>query len=680
MTLRLPGSWADRLSLALIAAAATALWWFAGELTLATQALLWGGLLATLAFLSRQGWLRLFGPVLFYDLVRIGRRGRFFFLRCLYGVILFAVLCWMSFVLAEQARWLNRGQESPAARATRLAEAFFGTFMTVQIFAVLFMAPAYAAGAIAEEKDRRTLEFILATSLEDREIVLSKLASRLLSLTMILLVGLPIMTLLQFLGGIDPEMVLVCFLATGLTMTSLASVSILASVYARKTRDALGRVYMGLIAYLILLPALEVFMRGPWAGVGAVPLWFSDSPPTILSVVQRVNHGHIFMAYGKLLETVAMGGRLAQAIENVLADYVGFHVVVIAVCTTWAVLRLRPVALRQAGGAVGVPAKSTVRRELRRRRPPVGDHPMLWKEVYAESGARMGVAGRIMIAVLVLASFVPAAWTLHDNAGESFGRGNWEKVARATNTWVRIAGPMMACLLWLTVAGRAAGSIGGERDKNTLVGLLTSPLSSGAIYFAKWWGAICSVRWGLLWLAAVWTTALFLGGLKFFAMPLLAAAWLVPAGFFAAVGMWFSAKCPTTGRATLLTMLVSLFCGGLNWLIFGMCCCGPLAWSLRSGNSGLYTNILEFHAVGMTPPFTIGWLALKGDEFERRGFGGFPDGQKMLTYAVVGLGVWSLITIVLYRAGLARFRKLSGRGPRKQKRDPRAPPLVEASG
>ena len=48
---------------------------------------------------------------------------------------------------------------------------------------ILLLTPAYTAGAVAEEKERRTLEFILATDLRNREIILGKVLSRLLNLT-----------------------------------------------------------------------------------------------------------------------------------------------------------------------------------------------------------------------------------------------------------------------------------------------------------------------------------------------------------------------------------------------------------------------------------------------------------------------------------------------------------------
>src|SRR5262249_15196445 len=137
-----------------------------------------------------------------------------------------------------------------ARQMSRFAEAFFLTFMSVQFAAVLLLTPAYTTSAIAEEKDRQTLEFLLATDLRNREIVLGKLAARLANLVLFVLTGLPVLSLTQFWGGVDPDLVLVGFAATGLTLVGLAGLSILLSVYARKPRDAIVLTYLAAMAYL----------------------------------------------------------------------------------------------------------------------------------------------------------------------------------------------------------------------------------------------------------------------------------------------------------------------------------------------------------------------------------------------------------------------------------------------
>src|SRR5262249_48876517 len=140
------------------------------------------------------------------------------------------------------------------------AERFFNFFMMAQFFLVFWLTPVYTATSIAEEKDRKTLEYLLATDVTNREIVLSKLVARLANLALIVLTGVPILGFLQLLGGVDPELVYAGFAATGITMLSLGSFSVLASVYAGKPRDAVLIAFVGIGAYIgIGFLALQVF-------------------------------------------------------------------------------------------------------------------------------------------------------------------------------------------------------------------------------------------------------------------------------------------------------------------------------------------------------------------------------------------------------------------------------------
>src|SRR5262249_28601690 len=111
---------------------------------------------------------------------------------------------------------------------------------------------------------RKTLEFLLATELRNREIVLGKLASRLLSLTLFLLTGLPILSLTQLWGGVDVGVLLLAFACTGVTMLSLAALSTLISVQSRKPRDAIVLTYLSVAGYLgaTLLMQLLLFVPG----------------------------------------------------------------------------------------------------------------------------------------------------------------------------------------------------------------------------------------------------------------------------------------------------------------------------------------------------------------------------------------------------------------------------------
>src|SRR5262245_29345327 len=211
-------------------------------------AVLWMSWLAAWALWLRQGGGGVVAPVLVYDMVRQTRRARFFLVRLTYLLILFAVLGW-TYWMWSLDRDVGR---LPASELPAFAESFFSTYLVVQFLMVLVLTPAVTAGAIAEEKERQTLPFLLATDLSNREIVLGKLASRFSFLVLALISGLPVLALLQLIGGVDPAWLLATFAGTLATAVSLAGVGVFWSTYLRRTRDATIVAYLTLPVYVLL--------------------------------------------------------------------------------------------------------------------------------------------------------------------------------------------------------------------------------------------------------------------------------------------------------------------------------------------------------------------------------------------------------------------------------------------
>src|SRR5207237_10738758 len=141
------------------------------------------------------------GPVLAYDGLRVGRTPRQIWFRVAYAVVLRSLFTWVYLAWVSY----NSARVHPKVMA-QLAETFFTVYMVIQFIMVCVLTPASVAGAIADEKERRTLEFLLATDLRDRAILFGNLASRVGSLMLFLLAGLPILGLMQFFGGIDPDL------------------------------------------------------------------------------------------------------------------------------------------------------------------------------------------------------------------------------------------------------------------------------------------------------------------------------------------------------------------------------------------------------------------------------------------------------------------------------------------
>src|SRR4051812_13646585 len=102
---------------------------------------------------ARQ-WL---GPVFFYETRRTARKPRFFISRIAYAVWLFVLLLW---VYAAWGRGVHSAAETARPDAlAELAAAFFAAYSVTQFVVALLLTPVVIGSSIAEEKDRRTIEF-----------------------------------------------------------------------------------------------------------------------------------------------------------------------------------------------------------------------------------------------------------------------------------------------------------------------------------------------------------------------------------------------------------------------------------------------------------------------------------------------------------------------------------------
>lgn len=535
--------------------------------------------------------------------------------------------------------------------------------MPTQLILVVLLTPAYVGGAIAEEKDRGTLEYLLATDLTNREVVLSKFLSRLANLTVFLLAGLPLISMIQFLGGVDPLLVQTGFAATGLTMLGLGGLSILTSVHFKKPRDAIAVTYLCVVAYLVVSFLLWQAQGRPppvmrWAltteeakalelekfdrrapEVMRRAIWVGSNPPTVGGLVSAFNAGNIF-EYLPAVRELGSEGKLEEGLPGLLRGYALFHLPVAVVCVAWAVLWMRRAALKQLFDRG---ARRTLQRA--RRKPPVGKRPMLWKEIHGEGALRLNWMGWMVVALLMLATIVPVVVILANHLANPFvPRQDWDSLPGQINLFVRIAGTVVGVLALLAVGVRAAGSYSGERERQTLDSLLTTPMDSTPMLLGKWLGSICSVRLAWLWLGLIWGIGLALGGLSLWALPLLIVTWGVFAAFMATLGLWFSVMSRSSLRATLWTLLTTAGVGLGHWLPW-MCC-------LAVPSVGSMSYLAKVQG-GLTPPAALFSAAFYTGEFSG------PDGRdwiEMIGFSLFGIFAWAVATVLLWSGLTLRFR------------------------
>lgn len=487
------------------------------------------------------------GPLLRFDLVRLARKGRHALLRVVYGLVLLAGLCFtysQRFSLARLFDWsLDEALLLPVPEMAKLAEDFVLTIVLVQSAAIVLLTPAYLAGAIAEEKERRTLELLFTTHLSDHQIVVGKMLSRMTHLAGLLLTGLPVLSLIQLFGGVSAGLLVVHFLVALLTLLSVGSMCILCSVLSKTVLGAMAGAYA--VVFLIHLgcacPPCS-FLFSPIGFVLASDQqlnWYSDAPE-LMSFWSRA---HLVMLFPYLL----VHGGLA------------------VLCTTLAVHRLRQAALGHDEPPRRTPPPRRVKPRQSRvvlparmpaRTVTIPDAPLLWKEAHRRGFGGIGAE----VAMAVVRVFLAAALgiCLFGLVATLFLRADLEAFFGFHQQLLRLVGCALLFVYCASVGLQTASSVSRECEQQTLQGLLLLPLDRREILWAKWLGAILRARQIAYYLLAVWALGLVTGVFHPIALLLMAGQTAACVALAASLGLWLSVWCRSTAGAQIV-MGMTLF-------------------------------------------------------------------------------------------------------------------------
>lgn len=104
-----------------------------------------------------------------------------------------------------------------------------------QLILIAFMAPGLTAGVVSGEREKQTLSLLLTTQQSNTSIILSKLASSLSFMVLIIVATLPVYSVVFLFGGISPAQVGLVFLFYLFTMLTLGSFGVLFSTLFKRT-------------------------------------------------------------------------------------------------------------------------------------------------------------------------------------------------------------------------------------------------------------------------------------------------------------------------------------------------------------------------------------------------------------------------------------------------------------
>lgn len=524
------------------------------------------------------------GPLFRWELVRLARRGQDARARFILAVSLLVILTAFTLIwfydIPPVELFLGTAQEMSLSESARFADRFSVTFLVAQICVLALLTPAYAAGSIAEEKEKQTFVFLLASDLTSREILLGKFFGRLVFLLGVMFAGLPILALTQLYGGVTLKFLLVGYLMTAGMVTMHTAIGVASAAATTTYRGALFRSYgvaaLHVIAFLPSSPILFLMFLSSIEPHSPEWFWIVGLGYTLGELVVALLAlflGVIWVRQGRAQLTKppqAPRDERPRFRPKKRAVHVPDPTVVLSDADVDSATNDEAVPTAAFASPPVAAVVEPPRPRPRRRPPPAplpdyiqararvwSDDPFAWKEKYiagvkrtGDDDSMRGLLVAVGVAVGLVALLVVFVGGMIAAFSGLSGRG-----ASIAEVMLLTVGVCALFLYLLIVGSAAAGSVIRERQRLTLESLLAIPVERSQILWPKWVASATKAWWCGFGAAALPLAFLTTAELFFAVLPaaLLAAA-AVP--FTASLGLWLSIRCRTLTRAVLWLLSV----------------------------------------------------------------------------------------------------------------------------
>lgn len=578
--------------------------------------------LFAVACLADTRELYLFGPFLGHELRRMTRRVRNHLWRPLIALATGLPVLVLYFVITQR----EPGNRPTADEAAVIATGGFLLVFWFLFILTMSVLTTYLTYAVAEDRESKRQDFLLVTDLRGRELVLGKMFARILGLLAYPAAAVPVILLLPTLFRVDPAVPLYAFGYAGVTLFSIAGLSGLGSVVAT-TKKAGGNIFA-----LVFLPYLFLIFFASQLRFWPEVWFFPGSParPPLVSVgdvVEWVSVGNP-LALGVRWFTVGRGGGLA-AIAADFPAYAAFHTVVGGFAFLYAARMIRRTAANR-GEVVNPPAADGKGPPPRR---PVGEWPVYWKEAFCHHAvAKARENPRANRLAVFLLAVLPAGLFLAAAVSDLWGYG--PVLVQAAKF-----GPMMvAWIAMMSIARFGLESIAREREKDTLLTLVSTPMDAEEIIREKLWGLLRLLRGTVAWQLMLGVPAVLNGAYQWWAYPGLVLFQLVWMFVMAAYGLSVSATAPNveTAAKRFGLQVVAVLVGGLV---------AALVFFLAIGGSD---SPLKYTMIAVVP--VLGILGVGHTHIAK------PDELPFWAAAfVAGLVLYGAVGYAVWRRAVRRF-------------------------
>ncbi len=229
-------------------------------------------------------------PILIRHLYESVRRNRFFWFLSLY-LLSIGVLA-LLFMSVMSVSLFGRATTSSMLNLFTAGRVLYWFSSVILILTANLIVPLTALGAFAGERENRTLDLLVTTTLPPHAIVLGKLASAWITGAVYVLAPLPLLMAGFWLGGVTTPELIITLLLLALTMLVNIAGALFISSWARRTIAAVFIFYGLALASIPVFGVLEITL----AGLSQGWRYSNFMPPQPLWIEALIQYGWVLVA------------------------------------------------------------------------------------------------------------------------------------------------------------------------------------------------------------------------------------------------------------------------------------------------------------------------------------------------------------------------------------------------
>jgi len=424
----------------------------------------------------------LVGPVFNREVALAPRRAGIYVARTAYVAALLVLMttAWLRLAGAQRVR--------DVGDLARFGAILFQILAPLQLALAVFFSAVFAASAVAQEKDRRTLVLLLLTRLSNSELVLGKLLASLLSVLVMLVGALPLFMLSALLGGVSFDQIARVFAVTLASVLVCGSLGSTLALWREKTFQALAMTVLVLGLWLAAGRIVATGWLGPsWWGIGCQS-WAAGLSP--LEAIFQATRPYLHDPQNRAI----LGGPTAPV--NL---FLAVAVLISLVLNGVAVARVRiwnppreatpPPPEEETAAAQSIcdseqgsqvqHSAFSIQHSTRTRR--VWDNPIIWREIRTWAYGRKTLVIKLAYLLLFALAATGLEWMVRTDASAAHAGGAVVLV------------PLFLLSLVL-VNAQAVTSMTSERDGRALDLLLVTDLTPKEIVFGKLGGVFYNTK------------------------------------------------------------------------------------------------------------------------------------------------------------------------------------------